>query len=360
VEEATSDTNLVDSELTVSASALANELQWVDKQHALVGPNGSCRYVPPGLVGVDTAGNRSAATTHQVRDVVQPSLAALIRDANAGGARVSVLSAYRDFGAQVGAYGRWADECVSAYPGHSEHQLGTTVDLAGVGTPESFSCTTVASTEAWLVENAHRYGFTVSYPKCNGAGYRPEPWHLRWVGASVATAIFRARTTASLAEAQRSSVSTYDFFACHARGQRLLPFVTGHVADGAAPNDLLRTASAADGSPASTCTDAGRRYYRAPSQCLDYCAGQGSCVAHDLGAICRIFPRVRIADEASAGATPAPFPWDCASSRFGSGQVWTCSGDGTFRAKCEGARPVREMCPRGCAGQGLGRDDTCQ
>ncbi|MBK8215111.1 MAG: D-alanyl-D-alanine carboxypeptidase family protein [Myxococcales bacterium] len=303
----TLDDNLVDSDLRVTEAALANELQWVDKHHAIVGPKGDCRYVPPGLVGIDALGRRGG-TAFQLRDVAQGPLAALVAAANASGANVSVLSAYRDFDTQVAAYGRWKDECVSAYPGHSEHQLGTTVDLQGVGTPDAFSCTTVGTTERWLLEHAHEHGFTVSYPKCNGAGYRPEPWHLRWVGVDVAKAIARTRTEATLPERLRSSVSTFDFFACHSRGARALAFTTGHVPDPAAPTDLLRTKSSPDGTPASTCNDAGQRFYRPVGQCLDYCPGQGSCVAHDLDAICRVFPKVAIGTPKPPSADAGPPP----------------------------------------------------
>lgn len=360
----TTDDNLVDSDLRVTEAALANELQWVDKHHAIVGPKGDCRYVPPGLVGIDALGRRGG-TAFQLRDVAQAPLAALVAAANASGSNVSVLSAYRDFDTQVAAYGRWKDECVSAYPGHSEHQLGTTVDLQGVGTPDAFSCTTVSTTERWLLDHAHEHGFTVSYPKCNGAGYRPEPWHLRWVGVDVAKAIARTRTEATLPERLRSSVSTFDFFACHSRGARALAFTTGHVPDPAAPTDLLRTKSSPDGTPASTCNDAGQRFFRPVGQCLDYCPGQGSCVAHDLDAICRVFPKVGLGTpkptSPEAGAPPPPaFAWDCAASRWNGGQVWTCSADGTFRAKCDGTSPIREMCAKGCQGNGAGNDDTCR
>ena len=73
---------------------------------------------------------------------------------------------------------------------------------------------------------------------------------------------------------------------------------------------------------------------------LDYCPGQGSCVAHDLDAICRVFPKVAIGTpkppSADAGPPPPPaFAWDCAASRWNGGQVWTCSPDGTFRANLE-------------------------
>ncbi len=37
----------------------------------------------------------------------------------------------------------------------------------------------------WLVRNAHRYGFTLSYPEDN-AYYIFEPWHWRFVGTKLA------------------------------------------------------------------------------------------------------------------------------------------------------------------------------
>ena len=38
----------------------------------------------------------------------------------------------------------------------------------------------------WLLQNAHKFGFTLSYPKNNGY-YIYEPWHWRFVGVQLAT-----------------------------------------------------------------------------------------------------------------------------------------------------------------------------
>jgi LAS superfamily LD-carboxypeptidase LdcB len=74
-----------------------------------------------------------------------------------------------------------------ALPGYSEHQLGTAIDVTG----PSISYLSVHSSFAdtpeytWLIRNASRYGFVLSYPK-NHAEYNFEPWHWRYVGTKAA------------------------------------------------------------------------------------------------------------------------------------------------------------------------------
>ena len=90
------------------------------------------------------------------------------------------------------------DQCiVSAPPGHSEHQLGTAVDFGSpeladvVGEPDIEFHTYFFKTSegAWLLENAHRYGFTLSYTRetFELTGLYYEPWHYRYVGVEMAT-----------------------------------------------------------------------------------------------------------------------------------------------------------------------------
>jgi zinc D-Ala-D-Ala carboxypeptidase len=66
----------------------------------------------------------------------------------------------------------------AARPGHSEHQLGTTIDVEGGG--------------AWLADNAWRFGFVMSYPPARSPAYtcyKPEQWHFRDLGRDRATAV---------------------------------------------------------------------------------------------------------------------------------------------------------------------------
>ena len=50
---------------------------------------------------------------------------------------------------------------------------------------------------AWLVENAHHFGFILRYPegKEGITGYTYEPWHYRFVGEEAATAIYEQGIT---------------------------------------------------------------------------------------------------------------------------------------------------------------------
>ena len=85
----------------------------------------------------------------------------------------------------------------SAFPGESEHQTGLCVDLIStknVVLDESFAQNPAY---AWLVENAHHFGFILRYPegKEEITGYTYEPWHYRFVGVEAATAIYEQGTT---------------------------------------------------------------------------------------------------------------------------------------------------------------------
>ncbi len=88
---------------------------------------------------------------------------------------------------------------ISAYPGRSEHQLGTAVDLT-TNLLEWKIDSSFAETEVfkWLQNNAHLYGFVLSYPKgtdgekgySEKTGYYFEPWHWRYIGIEPATYMY--------------------------------------------------------------------------------------------------------------------------------------------------------------------------
>lgn len=109
---------------------------------------------------------------------------------------LKIVSAYRSFDHQQQLKGEFSTvygsgaNAFSADQGYSEHQLGTTLDLTTPeigGTYESF-----AQTDAyeWLLDNAHKYGFTLSYPEDNNF-YVFEPWHWRFVGVDLARDLHR-------------------------------------------------------------------------------------------------------------------------------------------------------------------------
>ncbi|MEL6158144.1 MAG: M15 family metallopeptidase [Cyanobacteria bacterium J06627_32] len=81
---------------------------------------------------------------------------------------------------------------VSAPPGHSEHHTGYAIDIGDATRPDAdikhaFELTPAY---AWLLGNAHVYGFELSFPRDNQQGVSFEPWHWRFVGSEQAKAAF--------------------------------------------------------------------------------------------------------------------------------------------------------------------------
>jgi LAS superfamily LD-carboxypeptidase LdcB len=117
---------------------------------------------------------------------------AILDAARKDGVSIKILSAYRSYAQQVHAYlhavgSAGLQQRASAKPGHSEHQLGTTVDLGG-DDPKFWFRQEFAATPAgaWLRENTGRFGFVQSFREDNEnqTGYMPEPWHFRYVGTT--------------------------------------------------------------------------------------------------------------------------------------------------------------------------------
>lgn len=84
----------------------------------------------------------------------------------------------------------------SARPGHSEHQLGTAIDIANsVCGDFTANCEGNTSLYNWMLENAQNYGFVLSYPHDRVAetGYVYEPWHWRWISKEMAQEFWNLR-----------------------------------------------------------------------------------------------------------------------------------------------------------------------
>ena len=121
----------------------------------------------------------------------------LLDAAKRAGHDIKVISAYRSFDEQQQLKGQYTQvygsgaNAFSADQGYSEHQLGTTIDI--VDTDTRISTIDFAKTEAyeWLLDNAYRYGFILSYPEGNNF-YVFEPWHWRFVGEDLARDLRRS------------------------------------------------------------------------------------------------------------------------------------------------------------------------
>lgn len=148
-------------------------------------------YIPERLVQIDQQYILPGKKDQYFHASAWRYLEDMIEDAAEDGIDLKVVSAYRSFdeqnelkGQYTQVYGSGAN-AFSADQGFSEHQLGTTVDLSDPATAGAYA--SFATTEAyrWLTENAHRYGFVLSYPE-NNAYYIFEPWHWRFVGRKLA------------------------------------------------------------------------------------------------------------------------------------------------------------------------------
>jgi zinc D-Ala-D-Ala carboxypeptidase len=156
-------------------------------------------YVPPDLVPVTWAG---IAGSGQIRAIVIDDLRALARAARDAGAPLAVRSAYRSYRRQASVFAGWVAASgrlealrFSARPGHSEHQLGTALDVQAVGGPVPWQVDFAHRRQGlWLARNAWRYGFVISYPSRSEAVtcYGAEAWHMRYVGREIARAIHRS------------------------------------------------------------------------------------------------------------------------------------------------------------------------
>lgn len=66
---------------------------------------------------------------------------------------------------------------VNAAPGFSEHHSGRAVDIATPGSRPLTEEFEESEAFGWLTQNAKTYGFSMSYPRNNPAGFIYEPWH---------------------------------------------------------------------------------------------------------------------------------------------------------------------------------------
>ena len=150
-------------------------------------------YVPERLTEISSEYLYSDNSPGQIHIQVWPHLQELLDAAKADGTALYVKSAYRSFEEQRSikssyrvTYGVGTANQFSADQGYSEHQLGTTVDFITTGLggdPEGFEKT---SPYLWLLNNASKYGFILSYYQGNPY-YIFEPWHWRYVGVKLAT-----------------------------------------------------------------------------------------------------------------------------------------------------------------------------
>ncbi len=155
-------------------------------------------YQPPRLEEIPTEYVQDENRRHRILAEVLPFLESMVREARNDGIDLLVASAFRSFEEQANikhnytiTYGAGTANQFSADQGYSEHQLGTAIDFTTQELSGQLRGFENDPAYDWLRENAHRFGFTISYPEEN-EHYIFEPWHWRFVGVKLATDLHEA------------------------------------------------------------------------------------------------------------------------------------------------------------------------
>lgn len=154
-------------------------------------------FVPPDLVVPNVPLRVPGNETMEMQQVTATALESLFAAAKTADAAMMVSSGYRSYSFQVSLYngyvqsqGQATADTQSARPGFSEHQTGLAVDVEPAdGTCNVDQCFANTAAGKWLAANAYKYGFIIRYPQGleSVTGYEYEPWHIRYVGVSLAT-----------------------------------------------------------------------------------------------------------------------------------------------------------------------------
>lgn len=173
-------------------------------------------YKPTNLVPISPHFSREITLGYptQVREELLQPLIDMVNAMLNAGLEPYIISGYRSYATQEATYNKWLAiepdraDILSAKPGHSEHQLGTTVDFGSYRLHDYLDDTFDEKLQfhtyfyktpegEWLAANAHLYGFTLSYPRSaqEVTGFYYEPWHYRYVGVGNATALLEGGTS---------------------------------------------------------------------------------------------------------------------------------------------------------------------
>lgn len=176
----------------------------IDDPHSLTVLVNKYRKLPEGfvpeLIPLDPALCVSWAGIQRLRPEAAEAFARMHRAAQQRGLSIQAVSTYRSISHQTSIWnnavagGRSIADTdrFIARPGHSEHHTGLAVDVIRTDIQ-------VMNTREypWYRDNAHLFGFIIRYPenKESITGYGFEPWHLRYLGVDLATAVYESGLT---------------------------------------------------------------------------------------------------------------------------------------------------------------------
>jgi len=168
----------------------------VNKTYPIEKPNNdlsATHYEPTDLEYIGVYGSNNSEKFKMRKIAVKP-LQDMFNDASKAGCGLKAISAYRSYKTQVSVYrskfSQFDKDTVnscSALPGTSEHQTGYAIDIANARTG-NLAYFKGSKEAEWVKNNSYKYGYIVRYPegKQNITGYINEPWHIRFVGVTLA------------------------------------------------------------------------------------------------------------------------------------------------------------------------------
>lgn len=196
-QEPVNNNGLENEDASVLDGADPSIIQLVNKQNEL-GPDDH----PTDLVTINVPYVLENPEIKQLREVAAIALEQMFAAAKEENIILYARSGFRSYQTQEQLFEDYANKHgidaanrFSAKPGQSEHQTGLVMDITSesvdLALTEDFGDTEEGK---WVAEHAHQFGFIIRYPKDmeDITGYTYEPWHLRYLGVDVATAVFES------------------------------------------------------------------------------------------------------------------------------------------------------------------------
>src|SRR5690625_738088 len=196
-EEENNGDELGDSSFVIDVFSDDSETVLVNKFNSL-----SDYFAPEDLVTVRVPTILENPEVNQLRQVAADALYDMFEEAKDSGVILYARSGYRSYETQiylfngyVEKHGEEAANKFSAKPWFSEHQTGLVMDVTSESVGYQLTPDFGDTKEGvWLKENAHKFGFVIRYPegKEDITGYVYEPWHIRYLGVDLATAVYES------------------------------------------------------------------------------------------------------------------------------------------------------------------------
>lgn len=148
---------------------------------------------------------RTSVAGGYLRPEAASAMSKMLAAAKNANVPMRIISSYRSYATQVTTYNGWVQkdgkaqaDRYSARPGHSEHQTGLAADLGTFNSTCDLEICFGATVQGkWLAAHAADYGFIIRYESDTETltGYQYEPWHVRFLGVSVAKAVKKSGKT---------------------------------------------------------------------------------------------------------------------------------------------------------------------